>query len=108
MTAMLKASSEAEFDKCVENIHLNYSNQAEVMDKVNEIVGYQSKYAKYLMEKSTGTLNRVSDCAAEQNHSSIAHHLGGACYDDPAAQVNKLLQRQKFQEGIRSQEKANA
>jgi len=52
-------------------------------------------YARYVIDGTVGTLGRVGNVAAEQNHSNIAHYLGDVLFDDPSEQVSKLLNRER-------------
>jgi hypothetical protein len=61
----------------------------------------------FLMTHDTpGTLGKISNNPAEQNHSSIVAHLGGALYEEPGSEIKKLLVRQRNLETQRQQQKS--
>lgn len=59
-----------------------------------------------MIQSYRGTCDKLSSNPAEQNHSSIISHIGGALYEDPAFEIKLLLGRQREHEKKRNQEKA--
>ena len=72
---------------------------------MTDIASQCNHYAKYVLEATEGTLGKVSNNPAEQNHSSIVHWVGAKLYEEPGYEIKQLLGRQKELEKKRSQEK---
>ena len=106
LSAMLYANSKEAFDAAVDSLNQIYAGNSNVLNKIHKIAGEKEHYAKYLLATYPGTCGKTSNNPAEQNHSSIVAHLGGALYEEPASKIKKLLTRQRNLESVRNQEKA--
>lgn len=95
LEGMLNADSLEAFEKHYSNLKTLFAGKVTIMDKIDAIAGNRHLYAKYVIKSCEGTLGRVGSAPAEQNHSSIVAHLGGAIYEDPAVEIKKLLVRQR-------------
>ena len=106
MLAMLYAGSSLAFDEALEGLEQSYAGNSNVLNKIHKIVANKEHYAKNLLESYPGTCGKTSNNPAEQNHSSIVAHLGGALYEEPASEIKLLLGRQRDHEDKRQQEKS--
>ena len=106
MNNMLYANSKEEFDTALSTIEETYTGNSNILNKVHKIAEKKQCYAKYMLLTYEGTCGKTSNNPAEQNHSSIIAHLGGALYEDPAFEIKALLGRQAEHEKKRNQERS--
>ena len=106
MNCMLYSDTKEGFDNALSNIETVYAGNSNILNKVRKIAENKGCYAKYLLNTYGGTCGKTSNNPAEQNHSSIIAHLGGALYEDPSYEIKRLLDRQREHEKKRIQEKS--
>ena len=104
---MLYANSEEDHESAVNEIQQCYVGKTSILNIVNDIAKDKLHYAKFSLERSEGTLGKVSNNPAEQNHSSIVYWVGEKLYDEPGFEIKKLLGRQKTLEDKRNGEKGD-
>jgi hypothetical protein len=76
MESMIHAMSEEEHKEAVEKNHQVLQGQISILNSVDEISKSQLHYASYSLACTKGTLGKVSNNPAEQNHSSIVYWVG--------------------------------
>lgn len=106
LSSMMYANSEEAFEQALSNLQVSYAGNANVLNNVNKIAGEREHYAKYILDTYPGTCGKISNNPAEQNHSSIVAHLGGAMYEEPSVEIMRLIARQRDSEKKRNQEKS--
>ena len=84
-----------------------YAGNLSLLNTVDDIAKGKLHYAKFSLESSEGTLGKVSNNPAEQNHSSIVYWVGEKLYEEPGFEIKKLLGRQSTLEDKRNGEKSD-
>ena len=107
MSSLLQANSEHDFELAVSNLEVTYRGNTNVLNTIHKWAALKKHYAKYILDDTLGTCGKISNNPAEQNHSSIISHLGGALYEEPGSEIKKLIIRQRDLENNRQQEKSH-
>lgn len=103
LKGMLYAKSDVRFEAAlIESKNLVRTNPR-FLDYVTNLGANRGRYATFAVEAAKGTLKRHGSSHAEQNHASVIAHIGDHLYEDPAKEVELLLQRQAHQDQIMSQ-----
>ena len=76
MEKMLYVVSESDHNSAVDEIHQMFRGQSTILNAVDNISQSQLRYAEYSLDRTEGTLGKVSNNRAEWNHSSIVHWVG--------------------------------
>ena len=61
---------------------------------MSDIASQCNHDTKYVLEATGGTLGKVSNNPAEQNHANIVHWVGTKLYEEPGYEIKQLLGRQ--------------
>ena len=83
MRKMLYSVSEHDHKSAVDDIHNMYRGQTSILNAVDDIALSQLHYIKYILDQTEGTLGKVSNNPAEQNHASIVYWVGEKLYQEP-------------------------
>ena len=106
LTKMIQSDTKEEYEDSLGALLLMFENQFSVIDKIRKIDEDRKCFAGHVVKSARGALGKVSDNPAEQNHSSIVQQIGGALYEDPARELERLLVRHRNLVSNRNQEKA--
>ena len=99
---MLYAVSESDHDSAVDEIHQMFRGQSTILNAVDNTAQNQLRCAKHSLDRTEGTLGKVSNNPAEHNHSSIVHWVGEKLYQEPGYEIKQLLGHQSILEGKRN------
>ena len=90
---MFNATTESKCREHYDSARTKLGGNMSALTHLDELFRLRSHYAVYVIDSVQGTLKRRGSSHAEQNHSSIVNHLGSASVEDPAKQIERLLQR---------------
>jgi hypothetical protein len=107
MDRMLLGSKE-EWEHAYSSAKTHLLSDAEKFSSLEEIYNNPSHYAGWFLKKIEGNLFLNGSVPAEQNHSSVAAHLGSGASWSVVEQVSKLLSRQTHLSSKRRQEESQA
>eukprot|EP00563_Minutocellus_polymorphus_P002873 CAMPEP_0181035272 /NCGR_PEP_ID=MMETSP1070-20121207/8237_1 /TAXON_ID=265543 /ORGANISM="Minutocellus polymorphus, Strain NH13" /LENGTH=257 /DNA_ID=CAMNT_0023112825 /DNA_START=207 /DNA_END=976 /DNA_ORIENTATION=- len=94
LDGMISAKSEEKHREFLSSAKGLVLHKPSMLAKLDEFSEQKQMYARYIIDRTVGTLGRVGNVAAEQNHSNISHYLGDVLFDDPSEQVGKLMKRE--------------
>jgi hypothetical protein len=107
MESMIHAMLEEDHKEAVEKNHQVFQGQISILNTVDEISKSQLHYASYSLAHKEGTLGKVSNNPAKQNHSSIVHWVGEKLYKEPGYEIKEILGCQQQLEDKQNEEKAS-
>ncbi len=100
--------SKAEWELSYTSAKTHLLRDAEKFSHLEEIYNNPSHYAGWFLRTVEGNLLLNGSVPAEQNHSSVAAHLGGGASWSVVEQVSKLLSRQTHLSSKRRQQESQA
>ena len=103
LKSMLLSQTKREWDDAFQGARLLLQGHPTLQKKLLDVHGNPKYYAGYyLNDVSEGSLGKMGDAPAEQNHSSIVSHIGGGGTMQISEQIKALLERQAERSRVRS------